>query len=72
MSPHLTPAIGAQFKSLIPLGVTIRDVPGTAKKYLELSACDQKEKDSDDVLMDSKVYNWKILVSSMQELQAWR
>lgn len=42
----------------------------TAKKYLKLSACDQKEKDSEDVLMDSKVYRLKILVSSMQEFQA--
>lgn len=60
--------MGAQFKSLIPLGITISGIPSIAKKYLKLSACDQKEKDSEGVLMDSKVYNLKILISSMQEL----
>lgn len=40
-------------------GVTIRATPGTAQKNLKLSACDQKEKDSEDFLMESKVYSLK-------------
>lgn len=59
-----------QFQAPRPLGITIRGSSGIAKKYLKLSACDQKDKDSEDVLMESKVYRLKILVSSMQELQA--
>lgn len=60
--------MGAEFKSLIPLGITISGIPSIAKKYLKLSACEQKEKDSEVVLMDSKAYNLKILVSFTQEL----
>lgn len=59
-----------QFQTPRPLGITIRGTPGRAKKYLKLSACDQKGKDSEDVLMESRVYRLKILVSSMQEFQA--
>lgn len=59
-----------QFQAPRPLGITIHGTSGIVRKDLKLSACDQKDKDSENVLMESKVYRLKILVSSMRELQA--